>query len=79
MTCREEVLEAIRGILRRSGADTFDLRQVLDEMNARGTSYSEATIRTHVASRMCANAPDNHAAVYDDLIRIGHVRYRLAR
>jgi len=32
---------------------------------------------THVASRMCADAPDNHGTVYADLDRVGHGLYRL--
>jgi hypothetical protein len=32
--------------------------------------YKETTI--------CANAPDLHAVVYDDLVRIGRGRYALA-
>jgi hypothetical protein len=79
MTCRDEILEAIGTVLRRAGDDVFELHALLDEMRKRGTSYSESTIRTHITSRMCANAPDHHAVVYDDLVRVGHGRYRLSR
>ena len=48
---------------------------VLREM--RDSTYSESTIRTHVTSRMCANAPDNHGTTYDDLVRVGRGLYRL--
>ena len=44
----------------------------------RPSGYAESTIRTHVTSRMCGNAPDNHAVTYDDLVRIDAGRYRLA-
>lgn len=78
-TCRDEILQAIRALTSRSRSDSFTIQQVIDEMSARGTTYSENTIRTHVASRMCQDAPDNHAVVYDDLERIGRGEYRLTR
>lgn len=77
-TCRDEILEAIQSILVRSGRDSFELDDVVREMAARDTSYSEATIRTHVASRMCRNSPDHHAVVHPDLVRIERGLYRMA-
>ena len=77
-TCRDEILEAIRSILSRSGRNSFTLDEVVREMSARDTSYSESTIRTHVGSRMCVNAPDHHAVVHQDLVRIDRGVYRLA-
>ena len=77
-TCRDEILEAIRSILSRSGRDSFELDEVVREMAGRGTSYSENTIRTHVGSSMCSNAPDHHAVVHQDLVRIDRGVYRLA-
>jgi hypothetical protein len=32
---------------------------------------------TRATSRMCPNAPDDHAVVYRDLVRVGDGRYRL--
>lgn len=57
----------------------FILANIIAEMKARGSGYSERTIRTHVTSRMCANAPRNHAVVYNDFwcIDRGSGRYRL--
>jgi DNA-binding transcriptional regulator YhcF (GntR family) len=78
-TCRDEILETIRTLGRRSQTDRFTIQQVINEMNAKGTTYSENTIRTHIASRMCRDAPDNHAVVYDDLERVGRGEYRLRR
>ncbi len=79
MTCRDEILDAVAGIIRRSGQEQFTVAEVIQEMSRRGTSYAESTIRTHVTSRMCANAPDHHGVVYGDLLRIGRGTYRLAR
>lgn len=76
MSCRDEILAAIEAVERRS--PEFAIEDVISEMRRRGTRYSESTIRTHIASRMCRNAPDNHATTYNDLVRVSHGRYRLA-
>lgn len=73
MTARDEILAGVR----RLPNETFTITDVLREME--GTSYSERTIRTHITSRMCADAPDHHGTTYDDLERLGHDRYRLRR
>lgn len=79
MTCRDEILEAVKSIRRRSGRDTFALHEIVTGMKRKGTGYSESTIRTHVSSRMCSNAPDHHSMVYDDLVRVDRGLYKLAR
>jgi hypothetical protein len=79
MTCREEILECVRATLRRSGVDIFTIPEIISCMKKRGSRYAESTIRTHIVSRMCANAPDNHAITYRDLERTGHGEYRLLR
>jgi hypothetical protein len=78
-TCRDEILEAIEALLRRADKDAFSVDDVVREMRSRGTSYAEATIRTHITSRMCDNAPDNHGVVYSDLRRIDRGLYKLSR
>jgi hypothetical protein len=77
-TCREEILEAIAALISRTESDVFSVSDVVSEMKARGTSYPEATIRTHVTSRMCGNAPDNHGVVYSDLRRLDRGNYKLS-
>lgn len=79
MTCREEILGVIDRILQRSNSEVFSLDQLLAEMRRLGTSYKESTIRTHVTSLMCANAPDHHSVAYDDLERVGRGLYKLVR
>ena len=37
--------------------DSLTLLQILAEMRRVGIRYTESTIRTHVTSRMCADAP----------------------
>lgn len=73
MGCREEVLAVIRA----ERLDEFSPRDVIDAMQRAGSGYRTSTIRTHICSRMCANAPDHHAVVFNDLVRVGHGLYRL--
>jgi hypothetical protein len=58
---------------------TFTAQEVLDSLGAKGTLYKPATIRTHVTSRMCANAPNHLAVTYSDLVRVGEAICRLNR
>ncbi len=74
-TCRDEILEALPAVLGRSADGTFTVQSVVDELRLRKSRFAESTIRTHVTSRMCSNAPDNHGTVYRDLERVGHGRY----
>lgn len=75
-TCREEVL-AVAQYLTKAGRTPFTPADVIQEMNRRRTRFQDTTIRTHVASRMCQNAPANHKTHYEDLERVGHASYRL--
>lgn len=77
MTCRDEVLACIQRLVRKTGRDEFTVLDVLKQMQTDGTSYEESTIRTHIVSRMCANAPDHHSTTFDDLERVDHGLYRL--
>lgn len=74
-TCRDEILACARTIGGSTG--TFSIQDLIHCMEKRGTRYAESTIRTHITSRMCTNAPDNHAVTYRDLKRIGRGKYRL--
>lgn len=77
MTARDEILAAARSLSVASGDGVFSLSSLVAEMKRRGTIYSESTIRTHITSRMCGNAPDHHGSVYKDLERVDRGRYRL--
>ncbi|MGW4215113.1 DUF7669 domain-containing protein [Lentzea sp. NPDC004789] len=74
---REEILEAAKILAAQSPDGTFTLTEIIDEVRRRGSRYAVGTVRTHVTSRMCVNAPDHHATVYPDLERVGPGRYRL--
>jgi len=76
-SCRDEILSAAHQIVSMKGVNEFTVREVLDFLKERGTQYSNSTIRTHITSRCCSNAPDHHAVVYHDFERIGRGRYRV--
>ena len=78
-TCRDEILVIWPRLEARSEDGTVTVQDVVDALRREGTRYSESTIRTHVTSRMCADAPDHHAKVYADLQRLDRGRYRLRR
>jgi hypothetical protein len=78
MSCREEILDCAQDIVLRRGENRFTILEIIRCMEKRGTNYRESTIRTHITSRLCANAPDNHAVTYDDLERVERGIYRLA-
>lgn len=79
MTCRDEILQCAKEVMQRSGLDYFTIPEIIKCMESRGSGFAESTIRTHIVSRMCANAPENHAVTYNDLERTDRGEYRLAR
>jgi hypothetical protein len=76
-TARAEILATARKLAEQSADGSFTLAQIIAAMRWAGTRYAESTIRTHVTSRMCADAPDHHATTYDDFHRLGEGHYRL--
>lgn len=77
LTCREELLKAVNNIIQGKGINEFSIEEVINYMQQNGTQYKESTIRTHITSRCCKNAPEHHGVVYDDYLRIGHGTYKL--
>lgn len=78
MSVRSEILAAIDQVVAGRVDQSFTAAEVINAMRRGATRYTDQTIRTHIASRMCSNAPDHHAVVYQDLIRTERGRYRLA-
>jgi len=78
-TARAEILTAARKLADRSQDGSFALTEIIAQLKRAGTRYAESTIRTHVTSRMCADAPDHHGTTYDDFERLGGGRYRFRR
>lgn len=74
-TCRDAILVAFRSLERRTGERDFALVDVVDEVLAT-TDYKESTIRTHISSLMCRDAPEHHQTTYADLERVSRGRYR---
>lgn len=78
-TCREEILGAFARLERRHGRMDFELADVVAEVLAVRSSYAQSTIRTHITSRMCRDAPNHHATRFDDLERVDRGLYRRRR
>ena len=69
---QERVLDAARR-LSDEGKKTFRLAQVVAAL----PDLNEGTVRTHVASRCCVNAPDNHQHRWPYFHRVRRGVYRL--
>jgi hypothetical protein len=66
-----QVLEAVRAIARRDW--TFDICDVV----AAVPHLNAGTVRTHIASRCCTNAPSNHQSRHPYFRVVGRGVYRL--
>lgn len=76
MTCRDEILECIAAIERSTGRKDFTPQEIVDRMRQSGTTFEDSTIRTHITSRLCSDAPAHHGTRYADLIRVADGVYR---
>ncbi|WP_010530040.1 DUF7669 domain-containing protein [Lentibacillus jeotgali] len=74
-SCRDEMLQVIKHLVKQKGENQFSIQEVLDRMERAGTTYKESTIRTHLTSKCCVNA--KHRAIYNDNKRIDHGLYAL--
>ena len=74
-----EVLAAFERLERKTGNRDFALKEIVHEVLSSGTRLKESTVRTHVVSVMCRDAPVNHALVFDDLERVDRGVYRRRR
>lgn len=57
MAIHEEVLDAARRLCQARGSWTFSPTDIVDAL----PHLNERSVRTHVVSRCCANAPSHHA------------------
>jgi hypothetical protein len=76
VSCRSEVLSAFSRLERRHGRVEFELDEVVQEVLTATGRFAESTIRTHVTSVMCVQAPANHAVRHRDLDRVRRGVYR---
>ena len=73
MANHEEILAAARRLCLERATNAFtpdDIVRALPHLNA-------GTIRTHVTSRCCVNAPKNHPHKWDYFKRVGRGRYEI--
>jgi predicted RNase H-like HicB family nuclease len=73
MAQHDEILAAARRICAERRSSTFsadDIVRALPHLNP-------GTIRTHVTSRCCVNAPTNHPHKWDYFRRVGRGRYEI--
>lgn len=75
-TCRDAVLEAFDRLESQRHRKVFNLSEIVNEVIAMTHDFAESTIRTHVSSRMCVQAPQNHWPKYADLDRVAPGEYR---
>lgn len=75
-TCRDAVLLAMLTLERRTQRTDFQLQEIVREVQSHTKRYPETTIRTHVTSVMCADAPMHHQNHTDDLERVERGKYR---
>lgn len=76
-TCREEILTVVRTIVGNKGVNEFTVSEVVKFMLKNDSGFKESTIRTHITSKCCVNAPSHHAIVYSDFERISKGLYKL--
>ncbi|ALW87841.1 hypothetical protein AUC44_02140 [Deinococcus actinosclerus] len=77
MTCRDDILAVARELSDARPSGTFSVQDVLEVLRARQTPYSDADIRRHISTFMCANAVGPHAAQFQDLERVSRGLYKL--
>ncbi|MHA6260581.1 DUF7669 domain-containing protein [Sporosarcina sp. CAU 1771] len=76
-SCRDEILVAVHSILKEKAVNEFTVKEIVDEMMKKNTTYKESTIQTHISSKCCMNSPKHHGTVYNDFERIRRGVYRI--
>lgn len=71
MAIHEEVLETARRICRERGEKSFRVADVVHAL----PHLNPSSVRTHVVSRCCVNAPRNHPHKWDYFRRTGRGQY----
>lgn len=76
MNAREEILRAIAVIVADRPDGVSTPAEVVATLRHWGSPYTEPTIRTHNASRMCIDAPPHHQVRYADAEQVARGHYR---
>ena len=71
MHVHEEVLQTANRLAAPDGS--FSLNEVVEELR----HLNENTVRTHVVSRCCVDAPKNHPHIWGYFRRIGRGKYQI--
>jgi len=73
MAIQEEVLRAARRLCRERGGWTFTPQEVVRAL----PHLNESSVRTHIVSRCCVNAPKNHPHKWDYFNRVRRGVYEI--
>lgn len=73
LAVHDEILQAARQNCEASRSRRFTMRDIVRAL----PHLNEQTVRTHVASRCCVNAPKNHPHRWDYFRRIAHGTYEI--
>jgi len=73
MAVHEETLEAARRICRERGSWIFRVPEIVGAL----PHLNASTVRTHIVSRCCVNAPKNHLHKWDYFRRTGRGEYEI--
>jgi hypothetical protein len=73
MAAHEDILAAVRRIAGARADWTFTPDEIVRAL----PHVNPGTVRTHVTSRCCTNAPTNHPHKWDYFRRVGRGRYQL--
>ncbi|THF88411.1 hypothetical protein E7T09_04175 [Deinococcus sp. KSM4-11] len=77
MTCRDEILSAVKELVKDNPDQEFTLEEVLSYMRPRGSPYLRAHLSHHVTAVMCVNSTSKFGGQYQDLERVRKGVYRL--
>jgi len=73
MHVHEEILETARRLASARGNWRFSVQEIVAALPV----LNQSTIRTHVVSRCCVNAPKNHPHKWDYFRRVGRGVYQI--
>lgn len=73
MYIHEQVLEVAKQLAAQRSDWTFGVDEVVRSL----THLNESSVRTHVVSRCCVNAPKNHLHKWDYFRRVSRGRYQV--
>ena len=76
-SCRDELLKVVKEVVSKKDKNEFTVIEIVNAMKEHGTVYKESTIRTHITSKCCVNAPAHHTERFPDYERIEHGLYKV--